>query len=170
MSDDLWQLHFSPLTAEHVAQILAWRYPPPYDIYNMGKETADPIELIEAIDYFLQPRFHFQAVLGQPADELVAFCSFGLDGQVGGGDYSSEAIDIGMGVRPDLTGCGLGGMFVGAVIDFACKTFASPRLRVTIAAFNHRAQKVWRRHGFEQVQQFHSHDGKRPFIMFVRDI
>ena len=164
------RLYFSPLTAEQVSQILAWCYPPPYDIYNMGKETADPLALIEAIDYFLQPQFHFYAMLRQPAGELVAFCSFGSDGQVGGGDYSVEAIDIGMGVRPDLTGHGLGSLFVGEAIDFACQTFAPPRLRVTIASFNHRAQKVWQRHGFKQVQQFYSQFGERPFTVYVRDV
>lgn len=170
MFDDLWRLEVCQLAVRHVQEILAWRYEPPYDLYNLGTGTADPIELTEAIDYFLQPQYHFQAVLRQPAAELIAFCSFGADGQVAGGDYTAEAVDIGMGVRPDLTGRGLGGMFAGVAIDYACKTFAPPRLRVTIAAFNHRAQKVWRRHGFAQVQQFHSHYGKRPFIIFARDI
>lgn len=169
MSNDVWQLQFCPLAAKHVSQILTWRYEPPYDIYNMGHGTTDPMVLPEAMDYFLQPQYHFQAVLRQPDAELAAFCSFGMDGQVAGGDYTAEAVDIGMGVRPDLTGHGLGGMFAGVAIDYACKTFAPHRLRVTIAAFNHRAQKVWRRHGFEQVQQFHSHFGNRPFIIFARD-
>jgi RimJ/RimL family protein N-acetyltransferase len=169
MSDTLWHLQFSPLTVEHVSQILAWQYEPPYDIYNMGTGVSDPNELAEAIEYFLQPDYHFQAVLRQPAAELVAFCSFGPDGQVGGGNYSVEAIDIGMGVRPDLTGRGLGEMFVGVAIDYAQKQFATSRLRVTIAKFNHRAQKVWQRHGFVPVQQFRSDFGERPFIIYVRN-
>ncbi|MCP4417295.1 MAG: GNAT family N-acetyltransferase [Chloroflexi bacterium] len=167
MSEDVWQLEICPLTAKHVSQILTWRYEPPYDLYDMGKGTADPLELTEAIDYFSQPHYHFRAMLRQPAAELVAFCSFGLDGQVGGGDYSAEAVDIGLGVHPNLTGRGLGGMFVGVAIDYAQKTFDSPQLRITIAEFNRRAQKVWQRHDFVPVQQFRSNVGERPFIIYT---
>ncbi len=164
-----WQLLLRPITADDVSQILTWRYEPPYDLYNMGQGTADPIELIEAIDYFTQPEYHFRAVLRQPAAELAAFCSFGLDGQVAGGDYSAPGTDIGMGVHPQYTGRGLGGMFAALAIDYAVKTFAPPRLRVTIAEFNRRAQKVWEQHGFVPVQRFRANIGKRPFIVYVKD-
>lgn len=169
MSDAQWQLKFQPLTAEHIAEILTWRYEPPYDIYNMGDSTDDPISLVEAIDYFTQPEYHFRAMLRQPRGELAAFCSFGLDGQVGGGDYSLPATDIGMGVHPANTGRGLGHIFAGAAIDFARRNFAQPRLRVTIAEFNVRAQKVWLRHGFLPGQRFVSTIGKRPFIIYMRE-
>lgn len=169
MSDDFWQLAFAPLTPEHVAEILTWRYEPPYDLYNMGTGTADPIALAEAIDYFSQPEHHFQAMLRQPNDELAAFCSFGPDGRVGGGDYSQPAVDIGLGLHPANTGRGLGGLFVGAVIEYARRNFDENRLRVTIAEFNRRAQKVWQRHGFVPVQRFLANYGKRPFIIYVRE-
>lgn len=169
MSDTKWWLKFQPLTAEHVAEILTWRYEPPYDLYNMGKGTSDPIGLVEAIDYFTQPEYHFRAMLQQPIGELAAFCSFGSDGQVGGGDYSRPGVDIGMGVHPANTGRGLGGMFAGAAIEYARQNFDEPRLRVTIAEFNRRAQKVWERHGFVAVQRFVANFGKRPFIIYVRE-
>ena len=170
MSEEMWQFELRPFAANDVRQILTWRYKPPYDIYNMSRGTADPLELSESLDYFLQSRYHFQAVLRQPAAELVAFCSFGPDGQVAGGDYSIKAIDIGLGIHPDLTGCGLGSMFVGVAIDVARKTFAPPRLRVTIAAFNRRAQKVWQQHNFVPLQRFRANFGRRPFIIYVRNV
>ena len=169
MSDNFWQLAFAPLTPEHVADILTWRYEPPYDLYNMGAGTADPIQLAEAIDYFSQPEYYFQAMLRQPGGELVAFCSFGPDGRVGGGDYSQPAVDIGLGVHPAYTGRGLGGMFAGAAIEFARRNFDERRLRVTIAEFNRRAQKVWERHDFAPVQRFLANYGQRPFIIYVRE-
>ncbi len=166
---ETWQLLLRPITADDVRQIITWRYEPPYDIYNMGSGMGDAIELAEAIDYFLRPQYHFQAMLHQPTGELAAFCSFGQDGQVAGGDYHAPAIDIGMGVHPQNTGRGLGSMFAGAAITFAQQNFNSPRLRVTIAAFNRRAQKVWERHDFVPVLRFHSLYGKRPFIIYVRE-
>jgi len=167
---DAWQMLLQPLTAEHVAEILTWHYEPPYDLYDMSIGPADAIILSEAMDYFLQPEYHFQAMIRQPMGELAAFCSFGEDGQVSGGDYSAEAVDIGMGVHPQYTGRGLGVLFAGAAIDFALKTFNPPRLRVTIAEFNRRAQKVWQRHGFVPVQRFEARYGKRPFIIFMKKI
>ena len=167
MSEQVWQLEMQSITAKNVQEILTWQYEPPYHIYNMGKESASPVELKEAITYFLQPDYHFQAMLRQPENTLAAFCSFGTDGQVAGGDYRTEAVDIGMGVRPNLTGCGLGAMFAGVAIDFAQKTFAPPRLRVTIAEFNRRAQKVWERHNFVPVQRFRANYGGRPFIIYI---
>lgn len=164
-----WQLLLRPLTANDVRQILTWRYEPPYDIYNMGSGMVDAIELAEAIDYFLRPQYHFQAMLRQPTGELAAFCSFGQDGQVAGGDYSASAVDIGMGVHPQNTGRGLGHIFAGAAIDFAQEKFKPPRLRVTIAEFNRRAQKVWERHDFVPVQRFHALYSKRPFVIYVRE-
>lgn len=166
---ELWQLEFRPLTAEDVQEILNWRYEPPYDLYDMSIGSPDAIDLAEALDYFLQPQYHFQAMLRQPMAELAAFCSFGKDGQVQGGDYRAEAVDIGMGVHPHYTGHGLGAMFAGVAIEYAQKTFAPPRLRVTIAEFNQRAQKVWERHGFVPVHRFLSNYGKRPFIIYVKE-
>lgn len=169
-SSQMWQLLLRPITADDVRQIITWRYEPPYDIYNMGSGTVGAIELAEAIDYFLRPKYHFQVMLHQPPGDLAAFCSFGPDGQVAGGDYSAPAVDIGMGVHPQNTGRGLGGLFAGAAINFALQNFDPARLRVTIAAFNLRAQKVWERHNFVPVQRFHSLYGGRPFIVYVRDI
>ena len=165
-----WLLLLRPITADDVEEILTWRYEPPYDIYNMGQGTTDPIELTEAIDYFLRPAYHFQAMLHQPGGELAGFCSFGEDGQVAGGDYRQPAVDIGMGVHPQNTGHGLGRFFAGAAIQFAQQHFPPPRLRVTIASFNRRAQKVWEHHNFVPVCEFVSLYGKRPFIIYVRDL
>lgn len=48
-------------------------------------------------------------------DELVGFFSFGAEAQVPGGDYdNAKALDIGLGMRPDLTGKSLGLGFVEA--------------------------------------------------------
>jgi RimJ/RimL family protein N-acetyltransferase len=168
-ASETWQLLLRPITADDVGQILTWRYEPPYDIYNMGSGMVDAIELAEAIDYFLRPQYYFQSMLRQPVGELAAFCSFGQDGQVAGGDYSALAIDIGMGVHPQYTGRGLGYTFAGAAIAFALENYNPPRLRVTIAEFNRRAQKVWERHNFAPVQRFRALYSKRPFIIYVRE-
>jgi [ribosomal protein S18]-alanine N-acetyltransferase len=141
-------LIFRPLDERSAATILDWKYEPPYNIYNL----ASP-EPKNTVQYLLDPQNAFYGMYDQQ-DRLEAFCSFGPDGQVAGGDYSIPALDLGMGVRPDLTGQGQGAIYVKAVIDFANATYAPERLRVTIAAFNNRARRVWEKAGFQAVQEF----------------
>ena len=74
-----------------------------------------------------------------------------------------------MGIRPELTGQGRGASFVLAVLDFARNAFAPGQFRVTIAAFNKRAQRVWEKNGFVPIQTFTHQASKREFIVMIRD-
>ena len=102
--------------------------------------------------------------------ELVAYCCFGLQAQVPGGDYRSEALDIGLGVRPDLTGQGQGLAYVNGVLDFARATFAPCSYRVTIAEFNERARRVWEKAEFQFVARFQRERDGRSFVVLVREV
>ncbi len=86
--------------------------------------------------------------------ELEGYCSFGSDGQVPGGDYSAEALDLGMGIRPDLVGQGCGKQYARAVVRYGANQYKAKQLRVTIAEFNKRAQRVWEQLGFKEVEKF----------------
>ncbi|MEZ4659641.1 MAG: GNAT family N-acetyltransferase [Caldilineaceae bacterium] len=150
------QLSIQPINRNFAIQICNWRYEPPYDIYNWGSPPDE-----ETLRYILDPAFAFHAIVDAEG-ELAGFCSFGKDGQVPGGDYGLDALDIGMGVRPDLTGRRLGAIFATAVTDFAIGQYAPARLRVTIARFNKRAMRVWEKIGFKKVAEFQS-TKQRPF-------
>jgi [ribosomal protein S18]-alanine N-acetyltransferase len=141
---------------------LAWRYEPPYDIYNGNPEG---IEL--ELPFFMDPRNGYFCIF-EENDELVAFCCFGQDAQVPGGDYSTPALDLGLGVRPDLTGQGHGLTFVEAVLDFARQTFGPANFRVTIAEFNRRAQRVWEKAGFRPVQTFQRQHDALSFVVMTQ--
>ena len=153
------KLSFSPMIESDARQIVCWRYPPPYDIYNLTDGE-------EAILYALDPKNRFFAIVDE-REELVGFCSFGQDAQVPGGDYGIDALDIGLGIHPDLTGCGRGIHYVERVLEFAKQKFVPPKFRVTIAAFNKRAQKVWRKAGFHVVERFQHAKSGRWFVMMV---
>lgn len=142
------ELHFRPITPSQIYAISAWRYPPPYEIYNLEYPPS-----VEDINYWLDPAHCVHSIVNQ-SGLLVAFCSFGQDGQVPGGDYSDQALDIGLGVRPDLTGKGKGHFFTQAVCRFALNSFSPQALRVTIASRNARAQRVWSKADFHPVEQF----------------
>lgn len=140
--------------------VVTWRYPPPYDVYNIDDAPAAAAFLAGVGSGYYQLR--------DGAGELAAFCCFGAEARVPGGDYRTLALDIGIGVRPDLTGRGLGMRFLGAVIDFGLAQFAPELLRLTVAAFNARAIRLYERAGFRAAQRFHSIFAEREFILMTR--
>jgi GNAT superfamily N-acetyltransferase len=160
-----------PLVAEDLPDLLTWQYEPPYDVYNMGHGfvdgRVDETTLAKAVEYFLNPAYHFYSLVNADSGTLTAVVSYGLDGQVPGGDYREDALDIGFAVRPELTGQGLGSDFVDAVIEFAIHTFQPAQLRVTIADFNGRARRVWEKHGFQPISSFNSQATDMAFTIFT---
>jgi ribosomal-protein-alanine N-acetyltransferase len=155
---DPGSLRIAPLTRAHAEDLATWRYDPPYDVYDMT--GADPDDLLD-------PELGFQAVLA--GDRLIGFRSFGPDGRVPGWDYDESALDTGGGLRPSLTGQGLGRAVIAAGLDFGRSRFAPAAFRVTVASFNTRARRTVESLGFEVVGSFAArHDG-RPFDVLVRD-
>ncbi|GLZ79838.1 N-acetyltransferase [Actinorhabdospora filicis] len=153
-----------PITPADAAAIASWRYPAPYDVYDGDDEP----------DYLLDPANGFVAL--DHDGELAGFRSFGPDGRFPGGPYDDAAIhpggldgvlDTGGGLRPDLTGRGLGGAAIAAGLAYG-ETVHSPRLwRITVAAFNTRALTVVGRLGFAAVAEFSSPRGA-DFVILVR--
>jgi ribosomal-protein-alanine N-acetyltransferase len=156
-------LAFDPMDETRAREIVTWHYEPPYDVYDPGAGNVE-----ETIRAFLDPDYAYYALSG-PEGELMAYCCFGADARVPGGDYRRAALDVGLGVRPDRTGRGQGGVYARAVLDFARRTFSPPAFRVTVAEFNERALKVWEKQGFRRVQQFCRAADGRAFRVLVRN-
>jgi RimJ/RimL family protein N-acetyltransferase len=154
-------LHLVPIDEPSARSILGWRYEPPYDLYN-----ADPSKLDEDLAHLLDPATAYYAI--RDTEELVGFRCFGRDAQVPGGNYEGSALDTGGGLRPDLTGRGLGLGMLNAGLDFGRAMFHPPAFRVTVAAFNQRALIVCQRAGFEPIQSFVRNQDEREFVMLCR--
>jgi [ribosomal protein S18]-alanine N-acetyltransferase len=60
-------------------------------------------------------------------------------------------LDYGLGLRPDLTGQGLGLEFFRAGLVFARERYQPQRVYLHVAAFNERARRVYERAGFSVV-------------------
>ena len=161
VSDDNYWL--KPLEERHAWDILGWEYPFPYDFYNPSFDDHQE----HYIRQFLNPELKFHAVL-DTCGTMVGFCSFGSDGQVSGGDYSDEALDIGVGMRPELTGQGNGTAFFGAILDHALGTLNPEFLRLTVAKFNLRALKLYENFGFELKDEFSEQPSAVPYCILVR--
>lgn len=143
------------LTAGEADVIAGWRYPPPYDVYDDRDDGAAGPDALE-------DRYAITE-----GDELVGFCSFGADGRVPGGRYPDGPLDVGIGMRPDLTGRGLGARYLAAVIRFARRELGATRLRVTVAEFNARALRLCEAAGFRRVERFEGRD--RRFWILERE-
>lgn len=150
-------LRVVPLTREHAVDICTWSYPAPYDCYDMT--DSDPDEL-------LRPETGIHALLAD--DRLVGFRSFGADGQVPGWDYDDSALDTGGGLRPELTGRGLGRDAIAAGLAYGRAVFAPSAFRVTVASFNARALRTVESLGFRRVGRFDAARDGRSFEVLVR--
>lgn len=126
-------------TARRIAE--EWKYPPPYDFYDI---TADPDDYEEFVTPALWPDFFLQVRRG---GQLFGFLS---------GDVSEKGgvVEIGLGMRPDLTGRGLGVMFMRSNLDWIQQARPGMDIRLSIASFNRRGIKVYRRSGFRVVRNF----------------
>lgn len=151
------------LTQADAEAIAAWRYPAPYDLYN-----HDAIPTIEVVASFLDPSLHYYGVFDS-SSRLVAFRCFGPDAQVIGGDYSLEALDMGGGLRPDLTGRGMGQSVLGVAMSFAKLKFSPTLFRTTVASFNQRALTVCQKLGYRAKLEFSRTTDHRRFTILIRE-
>ena len=154
-------LIFSALNLETARDILAWRYEPPYDFYN-----PDSDKLESDLRTFLAPENRYYAIWDE-GGTLIGHCCFGDEAQVQGGDYSQKALDIGMGLCPDRTSQGLGSCVIGEVIEFAQQNFQAKKLRATVAAFNQRALRAWKKVGFYAVSEFVRPSDNQQFAILM---
>ena len=156
------KISYHPAEKKHARIFVNWQYEPPYDVYN-----CPPEEVGDAVYYNIDPANNVYAMLDQN-EELVGYCSYGRDAQVPGGDYSEKALDIGMMIKPELTGQGLGTTFAKEVTMNGIEKYRPKKLRVTIAAFNKRAMRVWEKNGFQQTQIFTRANGEMEFVIMTK--
>ena len=161
MSPALFQ--FCPFNEDHAREMLSWRYPPPYEIYN-----APAPESRTAIEHLLQSEIPYVTVLDEHG-EMIAFRCFGREAQVPDGDYSEPALDLGGGLRPDLTGKGLGRHVIAAAMNYGFLRFSPSYFRSTVASFNLRAKKTCEQLGYRLVRTFTRLSDGLPFEIMMQE-
>lgn len=128
-----------------------------------------------SIASLLEPRYLYHSVHDEGGGLAGYFC-FGEDARVKTGRrlgvYERErALDVGLVMRPDLAGLGLGTEFVLTGLQFAKGAYSPPAFRLTVAASNQRAVRVYQRVGFETVEAFGARtpDGGREWLLMRRN-
>ncbi|MBY0096178.1 GNAT family N-acetyltransferase [Mesobacillus maritimus] len=117
-----------------------WHYDGEYSFYDMEADEED-------LDEFLNPEKRGNSTFAVTKEnELVAFLSISK--------VTDKIFDIGLGMRPDLTGKGTGGEFLRAGITFILSEFKPEKITLSVATFNQRAIKLYRKVGFKDVETF----------------
>jgi ribosomal-protein-alanine N-acetyltransferase len=153
---DISRLAFSPLTQEEAEAIAEWHYEPPYDFYDAREDANDLAELLDPLrrgDRYFSAR--------EVGGELIGFFQF---------ERAGDVVDVGLGLRPDLTGQGFGLRFLEHGLAFARDHLAPRRFTLSVAEFNERAITVYERAGFVQTRSYmhETNDGIFPFIEMDR--
>jgi RimJ/RimL family protein N-acetyltransferase len=150
---------FTPIQREEAQVIATWRYEGGYSLYD-----GDPA----GFETLLRPDYRVHVGRDEHG-ELIGFCSFGEDARVAGCAYLDDALDVGLGMRPDLVGQSLGIGFTRAVLDFAQREYSPSAFRVTIAGFNRRAQRLCLALGFHETARFPQEGSGDEFVVFRRE-
>jgi ribosomal-protein-alanine N-acetyltransferase len=146
-----------PMTADDAHAIAAWRYADPYSFYDWHRDPDDLAELLDPSEwgrrYFSADDAHGELagffVMIKPADGVA---------------------EIGLGLRPALTGRGLGAAFLHTGLRFAAARFGARSFALAVAAFNQRAITVYERAGFREVSRYeHATNGAvHEFVWMTR--
>ncbi|MEA5592948.1 GNAT family N-acetyltransferase [Rivularia sp. UHCC 0363] len=144
--------------------ILRWRYIKELDFYNPNLS-----EIEETVQEFLNPENAYYSILNNH-NELVAYCCFGADARVKGGNYDVEALDIGFGMHPNLSRRGITFRIINAVFNFAQNHFSTNLFRVTVVEFNQQALRICQKAGFWEVQKFQREQDDIYFLVLMLKI
>ncbi|MDQ1616956.1 MAG: [ribosomal protein S18]-alanine N-acetyltransferase [Actinomycetota bacterium] len=129
-----------PMSAEDGESIALWRYPGPWAVYD----GTEPVHADEG----------FFAVVDDEDGGLVGFACLGLEARVPGLGEVAGVLDVGVGMRPDLTGQGRGREFAAAVLKHARGAAAdasATRFRAVVQEWNRRSLRLLERLGFTEV-------------------
>ena len=122
-------MKIEPMTPDDFADRGTWQYEPEYAFYDEVDEPA-----------VLNPERFFAARDDDGA--LVGFYYF---------EEQADTLVYGLGLRPELTGRGLGLDFFRAGLEFGRERYRPARIVLSVAAFNRRAVKVYERAGFRET-------------------
>lgn len=118
--------------------ISLWHYEEPYTFYDLKSDLDNAKEFL---DFTQRPKDKYISV-NDEFGNLVGFFEFTLN---------SNAVVMGLGMKPDLTGKGHGLDFVSAGIEFVTARFRPEVIRLLVVSFNRRAQRVYERAGFKHT-------------------
>lgn len=152
------------ITYSTAKEISSWKYSDEYAIYSFN-QSEEVISDILNNDYY--------AIYDD--NELIGYYCTGLEAHVphtvSDEIYADNTyIDMGLGMKPSLTGNGYGREFVGFVINCIEQSCETDKMRLTVAVFNKRAIKVYKTFGFTEIKRFTRDKDNMEFMIMVNKI
>jgi len=152
-----------PMTREYALFMRSWEYEAPYTFYN-NADTDEESWTDELLDgsYF--------AVLNDDG-MLAGHYAYGPNATLPAGHavgaYDTPALDVGLGLRPDLTGHHLGLAFTHGCLEYARAHFNPTSFRLSVVEWNKRAIRTYERAGFSVETSFRSSTGEDEVVFVV---
>ncbi|WP_342505379.1 GNAT family protein [Sporosarcina sp. FSL K6-2383] len=144
---------FKTMTQEQAEDIaFNWHYDGEYSIYDMEADQGDLVEFLDS------EKRGDSTFIVMKSHTIIGFFSFTK--------VEENHIDIGLGMRPDLTGGGEGLAFVNAGLAFVESTFSPDKITLSVATFNKRAIRVYEKAGFTAGTTFmqETNGGRYEFL------
>lgn len=131
------QYRFRPMRLRDAMIFSRWRYPAEYAIYDLDLAALVFYALLRAP---IQRLGVYPLAVDAPGDACVSIFSLVKRG---------EDVEIGVGMRPDLMGHGMGLALMLQGMEYARKRLHPATFSLDVATFNHRAITVYERAGFQ---------------------
>ncbi len=137
--------------------IASWHYDSAHAFYDMDQDQEDLAELLDPQSWINK----YHAMLD--GDHLVGFFCF---------EREENAVLIGLGLRPDCTGKGLGQAFLEAGLQVARERYHPTEFRLVVATFNQRAIRLYEKAGFERDGTYlnQTNGGQYEFLRMTKKI
>ncbi len=132
---------FGVMTQEQAEEIAYhWHYEGKYSFYDMEADQEDLAE-------FLDPKARGETTFVVCKDgEMIGFFSINR--------ADLHTVDVGLGMKPNMTGNRLGLKFLREGLAFCERAYQPKYVTLSVATFNERAIKVYEKAGFEAVGTF----------------
>lgn len=140
--------NFSKMTQEQAENIASdWHYEGKYSFYDIKSDKEDLAEFLNPIE-----RGDAYYIVNNGNEEIGFFCF----------ENEGDSVDIGLGMKPELTGRGHGLDFLRSGLRHAISKYNPRGITLSVAIFNERAIKVYKKAGFVPVETFmHNTNGSR---------
>ena len=137
---------FTEADADEVA---TWRYQAPYDVYDLSADPSLDSEMRDPARWGATWFAADEAETGTLAGFLELVAS---ESETEGG--TRVEVEVGLGLRPDLTGRGIGPSFVEAALAFSRERWRPSTFALDVFPWNERAIRCYGRAGFERGEVY----------------
>ena len=144
-------------------EIAGWRYPPPYNVYDLSEDPSMQSEMLDESRWGAS----WFAVDDAASDALAGFLEL-VASESESGPGTQVAVEVGLGLRPDLTGRGIGAGFVHAALDFSCERWSPISFALDVFPWNERAIRCYERAGFERGEVYDRRFDDGNEVTFLR--